>query len=697
VKNLRFLLGLLLLSLSHQALAAPPTISKSFDDASILVGGTTTLRFTITLDSSLGNTNVAFTDNLPAGLVVASVPAATSTCFGTFTPVPGSGSVSLSGATPPRNALCFLSVAVTGVTVGTKNNVSDPITSAQGTGNTASASLDVLPAADLAVTKMGPVSVLASDLITYTITVTNTGPEPSTGVSLSDVLPPGTTFTSVTAPAGWSVTTPPVGGTGTVTATIATLANGASGTFTLVVTAPAAPGAVTNTASVTSGTADPDSTDDSAFAVTSVLAQQADLAVSKTGPSNVLTSGAIAYTVVVTNAGPQPAASVSMSDVLPPGTTFTSVTAPAGWSVTTPAVGGTGTVTATIPTLASGASGTFTLNVTAPAAPGVVSNTATASASTADPSTGNNSAMATTTTAFGTAALSLSKVGLQSGGSNISWSINVLNAGPDAASSVVVTDVLPAGTTFVSATPSQGTCSGTTTVTCAIGTIPSGGSAAISLVTSSTATIGAVTNTATVAAAQADPNPSDNSATTTVSLVSNTFTGPTATGSGTATASFTGGGATCTFTRAAFIPVTGGAGSPPAPPPGEWAFPHGLFDFALGNCTPGLTTTFTIVYPQPVVGAVYWKYGPTGFDPSPHWYQLPATFTGNTVTFTITDGGLGDDDLSINGLIVDQGGPGIPIVPAGSTQTPTLSEWALMLLAAMMLLVGLAGARRRRA
>ena len=35
----------------------------------------------------------------------------------------------------------------------------------------------------------------------------------------------------------------------------------------------------------------------------------------------------------------------------------------------------------------------------------------------------------------------------------------------------------------------------------------------------------------------------------------------------------------------------------------------------------------------------------------------PATFAGNTVNLSITDGGLGDDDLTANGTIVDAGGP----------------------------------------
>jgi hypothetical protein len=174
------------------------------------------------------------------------------------------------------------------------------------------------------------------------------------------------------------------------------------------------------------------------------------------------------------------------------------------------------------------------------------------------------------------------------------------------------------------------------------------------------------------------------------------FTGPTATGTGNATVSFTGGGPACTFApqgtgatqSAFFIPVTGHAKSPPAgsAPPGV-DFPQGLLDFVLTGCTPGSTMAFTITYPTALPGgARYWKYGPTPDNATPHWYQLPASVSGTTVTFSITDGGLGDDDLAANGTVVDQGGPGSPGADA-FRQVPTLSEWAMLLLAMLMMFV----------
>lgn len=167
-----------------------------------------------------------------------------------------------------------------------------------------------------------------------------------------------------------------------------------------------------------------------------------------------------------------------------------------------------------------------------------------------------------------------------------------------------------------------------------------------------------------------------------------TFTGPTATGTGNATATVTGGGDTCGFARSQFVALA----SVPATPPSGYTFPHGLFDFALAYCDG--TVTITITYPT-AAGTVYWKFGPTPDNASPHWYSMPgATVAGNIATFIITDGGWGDDDLTINRSIVDQGGPGVPGGGAAAANNiPTLSEWAMLLLIGLL---GYSGWRLRR-
>jgi trimeric autotransporter adhesin len=104
------------------------------------------------------------------------------------------------------------------------------------------------------------------------------------------------------------------------------------------------------------------------------------------------------------------------------------------------------------------------------------------------------------------------------------------------------------------------------------------------------------------------------------------------------------------------------------------------------------TITMTIVYPAALApGTLYWKYGPRTGQPA-GWYLLPATIAANTAIFTITDGGLGDDDLAANGTIIDQGGPGIPI----PGPIPTLSQWVMALLALMLVASGMLMRLRRR-
>ena len=173
--------------------------------------------------------------------------------------------------------------------------------------------------------------------------------------------------------------------------------------------------------------------------------------------------------------------------------------------------------------------------------------------------------------------------------------------------------------------------------------------------------------------------------------------GPSGTGTGTITVGLGGGGAACGFTTSQFLAAPPGV--PPVPPvanPGI-TFPHGLFAFTVSACTVGSSVTFTILYPQVLPpGTQYWKYGPTIAQPAPHWYVLPAAIVGNKVTFTIADGGLGDDDLLANGAVVDAGGPGFGALGIGQTAAvPTLAQWALILLALLMAGAGLRQFARR--
>jgi uncharacterized repeat protein (TIGR01451 family) len=93
----------------------------------------------------------------------------------------------------------------------------------------------------------------------------------------------------------------------------------------------------------------------------------------------------------------------------------------------------------------------------------------------------------------------------------LSYRITATNNGPAIATNVIITDVLPPGVTFVSATATQGNCNGTGTVTCNLGSLAVGGNASVTIVVTPSSA-GQITNSATVAGTEADPDSTNNSA-----------------------------------------------------------------------------------------------------------------------------------------------------------------------------------------
>jgi uncharacterized repeat protein (TIGR01451 family) len=333
--------------------------------------------------------------------------------------------------------------------------------------------------ADLSVTKTAPATVAPGQNITYTLTVSNAGPDAAVSTQLTDTVPAGTTFVSMAQNSGpaATLTTPAVGGTGNVTATWATLASGATATFTLTVNVNAAAPAgsvVTNTATVTSTTADPNPVNNTSTATTTVTAPGADLSVTKTAPATAVPGQNLAYTLTVSNTGPDAAVSTQLTDTVPAGTTFVSMAQNSGpaATLTTPAVGGTGAVTATWATLASGATATFTLtaNVNAAVPTGsVVTNTATVTSTTSDPSPANNAATVSSTvvTAGATNTTLTSSVNPSTFGQSVTFTATVAKSGGSGTPTGTVT--FKDGATTLGTVPLSGATASFTTSSLAVG------------------------------------------------------------------------------------------------------------------------------------------------------------------------------------------------------------------------------------
>ena len=253
--------------------------------------------------------------------------------------------------------------------------------------------------ADLSLTQsVVPTVVAPGANITYTESVTNNGPGSATSPVIYQQTPTNTTFVSITAPANWTCTAPGVGGTGQVNCTwtgnAGVFASGSTANFTYVVQVNAGTSAGTtlvNSANVTSLTAD--GTPKNNATTTTVLVESAtgaDLSLSMVAsPSPVFISSTLTYTIQVQNLGLVNAASVTVSDTIPAGTTFVSAS-PSGSCTQT------ASVVCTLGTLNNGATATVTIVITSPISPSTLSNTATVTTTSTDPVAGNNSSTVST-------------------------------------------------------------------------------------------------------------------------------------------------------------------------------------------------------------------------------------------------------------------------------------------------------------
>ncbi|MFZ2726641.1 MAG: hypothetical protein WAX77_10350 [Methylococcaceae bacterium] len=182
------------------------SVSKSFANSNILVGGSTNMTITITNNSSTAQSSVAFTDTFPKTgsnyyILVSSPSVYTNTCNGTFTATALANNISLSGGTIPANSSCSIVVSVDGNTSGSnKTNTVSVTSSQQTTGVSASATFSVInPSISINTVNKSFAAPSIDLLSTSTASVSWSSNSTGTTVNpiLTDNLPVGLTVSTV--------------------------------------------------------------------------------------------------------------------------------------------------------------------------------------------------------------------------------------------------------------------------------------------------------------------------------------------------------------------------------------------------------------------------------------------------------------------------------------------------------------------
>ena len=407
------------------------------------------------------------------------------------------------GSLPPGSS-ATLDLLVTPTVAGMVTNVAtvtaaetDPVPD----DNRVELATSVRPPADLALTLDEPGSPLIADQPTSsTFTVTNLGPSTATSVVFVHPLPAAFQLDALTPSDGEATND-----AGLVRWQLAELPAGAVATLRLDIT-PQSAGLVTNAASVAAFESDLDPTNNQVEAIGQVF-NQAELALTFTAaPATLLLGETGTFELTVTNRGPHPASAVILTNELPAGLALLTVEASRGTAETN----GTESVL-NLGEMAMGESATVTLTATAVGL-GRQTNTAGLSAPELDLHPEDNFATVVVEMLPGADLRLMQQIvsGPALLDQPLRYLLQVTNAGPNAANRVVVHDLVPLDTEFLSAEMTDGTYAlDGRDFYFQPGTLEAGAAAAATLVLRPLS-LGTITNTANAFAAEGDPNPNDN-------------------------------------------------------------------------------------------------------------------------------------------------------------------------------------------
>ena len=338
--------------------------------------------------------------------------------------------------------------------------------------------------ANLLISKIvNPAVAIAGEQLNYTVRVTNTGPAIARNVTMRDILPPEVSYVSHAASQGSY--SPAMGRWD-----VGTLAVNASAQISFLVNVGAAvpPGTlIVNTASVTSTTVPippPNAV------VTTPVVGVADLSVTKDdGVAAVNVNQVLTYVIVVRNSGPSNVLGARVSDTLPSGIASAIWSCVAGPGSACTQTSGAGSID-TLVNIAAGSRVTFTLvAVVGPCDTNILVNTVQVfpPAGVTDPVPGNNTATDTDSIGPGAnftlgirASPGAPGFNLPNANPSMVYVIEVVNYGPDPATSIRVVDNLPPSVDYVSATASRGSYSPLTGLW-TIGTMSAGQTATLTI------------------------------------------------------------------------------------------------------------------------------------------------------------------------------------------------------------------------